>query len=652
MHSKLKTGKIGFLMTTLFWILQANAQYNVDSLKVIIANPKLHDTTRLMNIALIIENLYQNNEANKYTDLMGRIAQKNLAKKNLTPILIKKYTMYLAAYYNNVSIQLEEKGDQRALSYLNKSINLYRSVAADDEVYTSMVSKGLLLSRRKRYREAINCYFTALRHFEKKPEENFDGISYVYTNLGVLYGEQGQWRVAIKYLKKSIYFIDKKPQKQTVEDELQKCLMYYNIGSAYITLKDYKQATINLKKALVLSEKHDQNSFTGFSLGKLAQIDMHFNKLAEAEKKLIKASAMAESNESKGFILSCLGEVYFKTKDYQKAKLTLEEALYFTRMTKRDELKSRIYELLYKINKATGDYKQAVSMLELYNSIEDSTKTEETKNELKQQQMEYDYEKKELNYKLESQRKSATKNNILIGLSSTVLLLLIGAYFLYRNYRQKQAIAQFEKNSLNQKLLLSQMNPHFIFNSIDNIQSLIYNSQEKEAVNYLTKFSKLTRQILENSSEDFISLAEELNMIDNYLTIQQLLYNNKFNYSLRVDESIDTEMILIAPMLTQPFIENAIKHGLKNKNENGLITIQFRFEENKLFFEITDNGAGFSTSEKSGENKSLAMKITKERLKNMSNKIDFEIKTENIFDNNNIVSGAKVLFEIPYIYEN
>lgn len=633
-------------------MIQANAQFEVDSLKTIIANPKLHDTTRLNNIALLIDNLYQNDEANKYTNLMGSIARKNLAKKNLNPILHKKYTIYLAAYYNNVSVQLEGKGDQKSLDYLNKSINLYRSVDSKDEVYTSIVSKGLLLSRRKRYREAIDCYFTALRYFEKNEAENVDGISYVYTNLGVLYGEQGQWRVAIKYLKKSIYFIERKAGKQSVEDELQKCTMYYNIGSAYITLKEYKPAEINLKQALALSTKHHQNSFSSFSLGKLGVIDLHFKRLEDAEMELIKATEIAETAEAKGFTFYYLGEVYFEKKEYQKAEANLKQALEFLKISKRDGLKAKAYQLLYKIDKKNGNYKEAVLMLELYNSIQDSTKTEEAKNELKQQQMEYDYEKKELNYRLESQQKAAAKNNMLIGLSSVVFLLLIGAYFLYRNYRQKQAISNFEKNELNQKMLLSQMNPHFIFNSIDNIQSLIYNKQDNDAINYLTKFSKLTRQILENSTENYITLSEELNMIDNYLTIQQLLYNNKFDFTLQVDETIDAEMILIAPMLTQPFIENAIKHGLKNKSEKGLIRIQFKFEENRLFFEISDNGEGFSTTEKTGENKSLAMKITKERLRNMSNKIDFEIKTENIFDDNNLVSGAKVLFEIPYIYEN
>ncbi|PZO29126.1 MAG: hypothetical protein DCF13_07190 [Flavobacteriaceae bacterium] len=643
---------LSWVVLLLLVVSPVAAQYDIDSLKGVVKNPKLHDTTRLYNIALLIDNLYENQEVVPYNALMGSIAQKNLQKKNLTADLHKKYTMYLAAYYNNISIQLEDNGNPKALNYLNKSIGLYRSVKADDEVYSSIVSKGILLSRRKRYKEAISCYFDALRYFEKNREENADGISYVYTNLGVLYGDQEQWRESIKYLKKAAFVIDQKKEKKTVEDELQKFAMYYNIGSAYVTLNDYKNGEEYLKKALALSKKHNQNSYTSFALGKLAMVDLHYKREDEAEQKFLESSKIAESSLSKGFSLVNLGDLYYQKKDYDKSKRFLEEGLALAKEVNKDDLKGQAYELLYKINKLKGNYKESVQMLELYNSIKDSNKVVETKNELKQQQLKYDYEKKELNYKLATEKKNAAKNNLLIGLSALVVLLLIGAYFLYRNYKQKQTISAFEKKELKQKLLLTQMNPHFIFNSIDNIQSLIYNKQEKEAVNYLTKFSKLTRQILENSNENYITLEEELTMIDNYLSIQQLLYNNKFDYTVKVADGIDAEAILVPPMLTQPFIENAIKHGLKNTTEKGKIAIEFVMKDKQLGFQITDNGSGFGSAEKDSSKKSLAMKITKERLSSLAKNNHFEVHVENVLDVNKSVVGARVYFDIPYLYEN
>jgi LytS/YehU family sensor histidine kinase len=196
------------------------------------------------------------------------------------------------------------------------------------------------------------------------------------------------------------------------------------------------------------------------------------------------------------------------------------------------------------------------------------------------------------------------------------------------------------------------MNPHFIFNSIDNIQGLIQDKQDKEAVDYLSKFSKLTRQILENSNENYISLSEEVEMTQNYLAIQQLLYNNKFSYTISIEDAIDSETIFLPPMLTQPFIENAIKHGLSNKSEEGMITIHFYLKEAKLFFEVTDNGKGFETDKKTTNHKSLAMTITKERLIGYTKNQDFLVQTDNIMDQHTNIVGAKVSFEIPYIYEN
>ncbi|MCY1479342.1 hypothetical protein D9M68_127780 [compost metagenome] len=141
-------------------------------------------------------------------------------------------------------------------------------------------------------------------------------------------------------------------------------------------------------------------------------------------------------------------------------------------------------------------------------------------------------------------------------------------------------------------------------------------------------------------------------MIENYLSIQQLLYSNKFDYKIEVEDAIDTEAILLPPMLTQPFIENAIKHGLGNKDKNGMIEIHFYLKESKLFFEVSDNGKGFDAEKKVTNHKSLAMTITKERLVNYTKNADFIVQADNIKDTNENIVGAKISFEIPYIYEN
>jgi tetratricopeptide (TPR) repeat protein len=638
------------ILLPFFWITNTVAQNDIDSLKTIIANPKLHDTTRLAAISLLVNNTMDDKELRKYIDLLGSISRKNFSKPFKNDELHIKYTSYLASYYHSLSARYELDIKQQ-LKYINTSIQLYTSIKMYDEASYALVSKGVLFDRQNEYMSAIDCYYKALKYFEFQKDKSYEGISYVYSRLGYTYGKIKNNSISIKYLKKAIFYIDKIDLENSIQLNEQKGLLYINIGSAYLEMKDYNKASENFKRGIKLSKNTEGTFNTSIGLSKLAVIDIHFNKLDEAEKKLLLAKSLSPRNVTSAYALLNLGKVYFKKKNYDKAQKNLEEGLKLSKVLRNIDLQQQSYELLYKVNKAKGDYKESIAMLELFNKMADSAQNDGVKNELKQQQLKYDYEKKELNYKLESQRKGAAKNNVLIGLSSIVLLLLVGAYFFYRNYKQKQAIASFEKNELNQKLLLSQMNPHFIFNSIDNIQSLIYNKQDKEAVNYLTKFSKLTRQILENSKENYILLSEELTMIENYLVIQQLLYNNKFDFKIEVDNSIDAETVLLPPMLTQPFIENAIKHGLKNTTEKGFIDICFKFDNNKLFFEITDNGVGFSKEETISK-KSLAMKITKERLINISGKSDFEVHKENRHDDKSNIIGAKVFFEIPYIHEN
>jgi len=628
-----------------------HAQLNNDSLKAIIKNPKIHDTTKLSSIALLIDNLFQGNEVVFYNDLMGKIAKQNLKKQN-NPVLQKEYTMFLAAYYNNVGVKLEETRSPKTLGYMDKALDLYYKIGAYDEYYSGLVSKGLLLSRRKRYKEAIDCYYKSLKFFEQNEEDNVDGISYVYSNLGVLYAEQNQFYESIVYMKKSIAYLEKKKENLTVEDDLQKFAMYYNIGSSYITLKKYKEASANLNVALQIAEKHRHNSFISFALGKLGLVDLQQNRFDKAEKKLTKAYTISESDISKSFTLVKLGEIYFHQKNYDKARSFLEKGLHLAQQINNADLQEQASELLYKTHKIQGNYKESVAMLEMFQKFKDSTKVEENRNELEQQELQYNYEKRELRFKLKTEQENAAKNNLLIILSAALILLLTGAYWLYRNNKQKQALSILEKGELNRKLLLTQMNPHFIFNSIDNIQSLIYHKQDVEAVNYLAKFSRLTRQILEYSGENYITLAEELEMIENYIGIQQLLFDNKFDFKIRVDETIDPEMVLLPPMLTQPFIENAIKHGFHNITSKGMIDISFQMKNDKLFFEITDNGIGFTDTEKVSQNKSLAMKITKERLRQISKVKDFDVQNENTTDGENKVTGARVFFEIPYLYEN
>ncbi|KFF00032.1 tetratricopeptide repeat-containing sensor histidine kinase [Chryseobacterium luteum] len=624
----------------------------IDSLKKALQNSKIHDTTKLLNIGnLIDQTSSEDSRFQILNDMMGKIAVKNL-KTAKQEDLHTKYTKYLAAYYSNLAEHYKLKRDVvKAMSSIDKSISLFRSVKAYDEMNFVVINKGIFYSQINDKEKAIQCLFSALKYFEKSPDENRQEIIYINSTIATLYADQNMHEKAISYFRKTIdYFNSKK--KLVGEDEYRLSEALINCGTSYLAIKKYDEAINYFNKALAYFKKTQNNIYTSVSLGKIAQVKMEEGKFQEAGSLLKEALTIDEDELSTANTYINLGDLLYRKKEYAQSESYLSDGFSLSKKINNLQLQEKAAGLLLKVSKENGNFKKALEVYEFQAKLNDSSDIEASKNALAQQQLRYDFEKKQLNLELHAERKTAVKNNWLIALSGALLSALLGGYFYYRNNKQKQEITLLEKDRIKQKLLLSQMNPHFIFNSIDNIQSLIINQKDTVAISYLDSFSKLTRQILENSSENYISLEEEIDMIKNYLSIQQLLYDDKFDFSINIENISDTESIFIPPMLAQPFIENAIKHGIRNKIEKGMIKIVFSLHQEKLFFEVIDNGVGFNDENKQPDHKSMAMKITRERLLNYTRNKDFEIISENKLDSEKKVKGAKIIFEIPYICEN
>ena len=198
------------------------------------------------------------------------------------------------------------------------------------------------------------------------------------------------------------------------------------------------------------------------------------------------------------------------------------------------------------------------------------------------------------------------------------------------------------------------MNPHFIFNSLASIQNSIVNEDPIRASKYLARFSKLVRNILDSSVEEFITLEEEIQTIENYLELQKVRFPDKYDYQINVYEKLEPESIELPPMLSQPFVENSIEHGFKGSDQKGNIVIRFYPEGEYLIMDIEDNGIGREKAqelimEQNKDHKSLATKLTMERItvlnKNFKQKIRFEII--DMKDENGNAAGIRVVFEIP-----
>lgn len=243
-----------------------------------------------------------------------------------------------------------------------------------------------------------------------------------------------------------------------------------------------------------------------------------------------------------------------------------------------------------------------------------------------------------------------------------VLLLSFLVFFSMHLYARRIKRREMRKTKIkemiaNSKLsaLQAQMNPHFIFNAISSIQNFVLKKDAKQAYAYLTKFSKLIRLVLRYSRRKLISLEEELELLRLYISLEQLRFDQKFDFIETIEQNVDLQNVLITPMFIQPFLENAVWHGISplEGNQKGKITLRVLLQEDVLQIEIEDNGVGRSFNNAKSESESLAIKLTEERLQivnTLYKSTKASMQFVDLFENNKPV-GTKIILTLPLLKE-
>jgi len=218
---------------------------------------------------------------------------------------------------------------------------------------------------------------------------------------------------------------------------------------------------------------------------------------------------------------------------------------------------------------------------------------------------------------------------------------------------QKQKASELEMQALR-----AQMNPHFIFNSLNSINMFILENNKLQASEYLSKFSRLVRLILQNSQEVLIPLERELEALQLYLELESLRFEKRFDYKISVDDEVDTTILKVPPLIIQPYAENAIWHGLMHKKEKGHLEIELYQREEILFCKITDDGIGRKKaaelkSKSSLTHKSMGMRITADRIQMLQqqNQKNGSISINDLVFPNGNPGGTEVLIKIPLCYD-
>lgn len=247
-------------------------------------------------------------------------------------------------------------------------------------------------------------------------------------------------------------------------------------------------------------------------------------------------------------------------------------------------------------------------------------------------------------------------------ISMCILLIILTVYVVVRQRinrirkeEQKKSVHEREKLELELKALRAQMNPHFLFNALNSIERYIWQQDQEKATLYLAKFAKLIRLILENSREDFIPLSKEIAALEYYIQLEALRFNHSFEYEIKIEEDIDTEYVLIQPMIIQPIVENAIIHGLSNKlTGEPKLKIEIKwYQQGLILINIEDNGVGRKARENETR-KSLGMSITQERIEKAVNQNNKKTRIEiiDLKDEQGNGIGTRVELIIEAIFED
>jgi tetratricopeptide (TPR) repeat protein len=541
-----------------------------------------------------------------------------------------------------------------------------------------------------------------------------DSSKYYYINydIGNLKKQQGKYEDAINYFLKGIAFFEKNKHKNSVKNML---IGKFNIASLYTVMKDFDNAIIKFKDVLSNPNANNDKRLLGATYVNLIGI---FSAVKQIDSALVyakKAEKINTSNRALAHLTNNIGQLYEQKKDYKKSLNYYHKSLsYFTKiesnkgiirsynnignlyttmskfkLAEKNLLKANtllkntknIYSLQHNYNMLTHlyendrKYENAFKFQKLSIKLNDSILGIEKQKAISDLEIKYETEKTKREKDvakaetLLAENKTKQTQNYFIGSIIIAALILMSSIFYIARIRtrKKAELVAVELNEAKKRIVLekqyrdselkalkAQMNPHFMFNAMNSIQSLILKGDKDDAYSYLSKFATLIRENLNMSEKNFIYFDEETRLLETYLQLEKLRFKTDFTYS--ITDTIEDD-IKIPSMIIQPFVENAIKHGLLHKNGPKKLQIEFQ-QTDVLICTITDNGIGREVSSiinKRQKNKPASFStsaITKrfDLLKEYYN-LDLGFEYHDLKNETNN-SGTKVIIKIPYVLDD
>ncbi|GMN06275.1 hypothetical protein MTsPCn5_16640 [Croceitalea sp. MTPC5] len=595
-------------------------QSEIDSLEQLLQRKSLTDTAKI-KVLLRLSEFYGQvdiKESLSYSKKALKMVDATESRQNLFHSLIRV----------GVAFRLNASRDS-ALFYLQKASDI--AISNDNKTNRLRANKELLaLYQEARYlEEALKLSMVNLEMTKDEPDSAEKGKQYV--DLANIYRRMRKFEQAITNYDKGIAIYD------DVGDEGGKMSAMAQAAYAYIGLEEFEKASRNLMVSLVYFQKVDRLASIGGNYIGLGNIESVQNQHDKAVPYYLKAK-----------------ELFTKTKHLALIK-DLDHKLFIS------------YSALGKRDSANAAYKR-------YTALKDSLDSKERKRLLAEMKTKFETEKIEAEKntaKAEAALAKANnriKNYLLVGLLFLLFAVaIIYNYYIKKTKAQKSAeVAAVELKQVQKQLALekqyrdselkalkAQMNPHFIFNSLNSIQEYVVLNKKKEASSYLQKFASLIRSYLDFSEVGAVTIREEYDTLSKYLELEKLRFEETFSYAMVIEIGVPKSG-RIPTMLIQPFVENALVHGLLHKKDHRKLDIVFALvDEDKIKCTIQDNGVGreYTKELKRKVHGSFATKATKDRLELLNYRRDKKIGIEinDLYTDGGVANGTRVVLTIPLL---
>jgi tetratricopeptide (TPR) repeat protein len=485
----------------------------------------------------------------------------------------------------------------------------------------------------------------------KEQARDSSNLAYFYQKVGEIYKQAGEFDNWERYVLKAYQL----RECEDCADVKALAAIYNDLGGIAEKKQQYQLALHYYDTLTVIGMENEYPNAVGTALINNAQIYKLQGEVDKALQTAQEAITYRIDSPYKNIVTNnMLADLYLLKGSADDALMFGEQNLKIPEIANYPEEMMHTQKLLYKIAKAQKDFEKALYWHEAFELLSDSLRNKEVRSQILEMELAYETEKKEQRIALLTVENQLKNQRIKIGLVLLAVLLVIILLIIYILINRKKQ-AELKENNLKQQVLRAQMNPHFIFNVLGSIQNFVMNNEKNAAVSYLSQFASLTRATLNHSDGDSISLADEIEMLKNYIELEKMRIGNRFDYVLAIDENLEADIIQIPPMLVQPFIENAIKHGFVGIDYPGLLKVAIADQGDVIEFLIEDNGAGLGQkTAKSKTHVSRAMDIFNKRRKLIQQKYKKEFKFEmsNLKDHDPNLSGMKIVIHIPVLNDN